>query len=86
MGDRSKLMPDPLDLVLQIQPYVDSANETSAGAVWPLVRRVRLTGPWSHHIGSSVLVDAPGVQDDNSARDRLVRDTGGKEMSNATHD
>ena len=58
---------------LQIQPYVDSANDTTAGAMWPLVRRARLTGPWGRHIGSAVLVDAPGVQDDNSARDRLVR-------------
>ena len=56
----------------QVQPYVDSANDAATGALWPLVRRARLLGPWGRHIGSAVLVDAPGVQDDNSARDRLV--------------
>lgn len=56
-----------------VKPYVDSANQGSTGALWPLVQRVVLRGPWESHIGSSVLVDAPGVQDENSSRGEMVR-------------
>jgi hypothetical protein len=64
--------PTAQDLHLLILPYVDSTNELSKGALWPLVRRVQVFGPWSEYIGSTILIDAPGIQDDNSARDKVV--------------
>lgn len=56
-----------------VKPFVDSADTGTAGALWPLVRRVVLRGPWAQHIGDCVLVDAPGVQDENSSRGDMVR-------------
>jgi hypothetical protein len=56
---------------LQVEKYVDSTNEVSEGALWPLVKRVQLRGPWECLASGAVLVDAPGVQDDNSARDQV---------------
>lgn len=49
-------------LCTAVGPYVDSSDDGAAGALWPLVRRVVLRGPWAAHIGGAVLVDAPGVQ------------------------
>eukprot|EP00873_Tetraselmis_striata_P009523 jgi/Tetstr1/429787/TSEL_019654.t1 len=61
------------DLRLAVEAYVDSTNVTSSGALWPLVKSVKLRGPWEALAGGAVLVDAPGVQDDNSARDAVVK-------------
>ena len=54
-----------------MERYVDSTNELAEGALWPLVKRVQLLGPWPVLASGAVLVDAPGVQDDNSARDQV---------------
>jgi len=52
---------------------VDSVNDGSEGSLWPIVKRVVLRGPW-HVLSHGVrLVDAPGLADDNSARDAVVK-------------
>ena len=53
--------------------YVDSSASAAEGALWPLVRRVAIAGPWASLACGLVLVDAPGLRDDNSARDGVVR-------------
>jgi hypothetical protein len=50
------------ELHAAVRPFVDSADEGAEGALWPLVKRVVLRGPWAQHIGRTCLVDAPGVQ------------------------
>jgi hypothetical protein len=56
------------------EAYVDSSNEAGSMSFWPLVRRVRLSGRgWTLLRSGCVLVDAPGVNDDNSARDGVVK-------------
>jgi hypothetical protein len=57
-----------------VEAYVDSSNEAGAMSFWPLVRRVRMSGrSWNLLKSGCVLVDAPGVNDDNSARDGIVK-------------
>jgi len=53
--------------------YVDSSASAAEGALWPLVRRVAIAGPWASLACGLVLVDAPGLRDDNSARDGVVK-------------
>jgi len=58
----------------KLERYMDSANEVSAGSYWPLVKKVRAySSNWEILKTGAVLVDAPGVHDDNSARDRVVK-------------
>ena len=42
-----------------VRPYVDSADEGDAGALWPLVERVVLRGPFAPLAGGVRVVDAP---------------------------
>jgi energy-coupling factor transporter ATP-binding protein EcfA2 len=57
-----------------VEAYCDSSNEHAASSFWPLVRRVRLCSrKWGVLKSGAVLVDAPGVNDDNSARDGIVK-------------
>jgi len=53
--------------------YVDSTNDLSEGALWPLVKRVRFAGPWAALTSGVKLVDAPGTHDDNAARDQTIK-------------
>lgn len=54
--------------------YMDSAKDVSGGSYWPLVKQVRLySRKWDTLKTGGVLVDAPGVHDDNSARDGVVK-------------
>ena len=61
------------------RPYMDSADEAHDGALWPLVRRVSLRGPFAVCAPSALctggirLLDAPGLHDDNAARDGVLR-------------
>lgn len=65
---------DPKRFRRAVEKFVDSANEVTEESYWPLVRRVRLYGrKWTLLKSGAVLVDAPGVNDDNSARDGLVK-------------
>ena len=34
------------ELFERAAPFVDSSNDAAAGALWPLVKRVRVAGPW----------------------------------------
>jgi hypothetical protein len=57
-----------------LAPFVDSAADGTTGRqLWPLVKRVRVAGPWAALAGGACLVDAPGVNDDNSCRDGIVK-------------
>jgi hypothetical protein len=57
-----------------LAPFVDSAADGATGRqLWPLVKRVRVAGPWAALAGGACLVDAPGVNDDNSCRDGIVK-------------
>lgn len=61
------------DFRRKIEVYADSSNQKTDIAYWPLVKRIRMKGPWEVLKSGSVLVDAPGVRDDNSARDQIVK-------------
>jgi|EP01043_Picozoa_sp_COSAG02_P026764 hypothetical protein len=52
---------------------MDSANDVSAGQYWPIVKRVKAKGKWDVLQSGAVFVDAPGVNDDNSSRDKVVK-------------
>jgi hypothetical protein len=52
--------------------FVDSSNAAGAASLWPLVARVVVAGPWEVLAHGLRLVDAPGLADDNSARDAAV--------------
>eukprot|EP00301_Raphidiophrys_heterophryoidea_P005572 c12327_g1_i3.p1 GENE.c12327_g1_i3~~c12327_g1_i3.p1 ORF type:complete len:851 (-),score=232.50 c12327_g1_i3:423-2975(-) len=64
---------DPNSFRRQLNKYVDSANEISAGSCWPIVKRVRLFSQWDILRSGTILVDAPGLNDDNSSRDKIVK-------------
>ena len=70
---------DCAELAQLTRPYMDSADEASDGALWPLVQRVRLRGPFAVCAPSLLapggvrLLDAPGLHDDNAARDGVLR-------------
>lgn len=54
---------------------MDSENDASQGQFWPLVKRVRMTSRnWQLLKTGGKLVDAPGVRDDNNARDKIVKE------------
>ena len=57
----------------QYSSVVDSVNDASQGSLWPIVKRVLLRGPWPVLSSGVRLVDAPGLADDNSARDAVVK-------------
>ena len=52
---------------------LDSDNDTSDGATWPLTKTVNVQGPWPLLQQGVRLVDAPGLHDDNSARASVVK-------------
>ena len=61
------------DFRRKLERYMDSANEVSAGQFWPIVKRCRARGRWDVLQSGAVFVDAPGVNDDNSSRDKVVK-------------
>eukprot|EP01122_Echinamoeba_exundans_P016614 TRINITY_DN8479_c0_g1_i1.p1 TRINITY_DN8479_c0_g1~~TRINITY_DN8479_c0_g1_i1.p1 ORF type:complete len:1374 (+),score=380.54 TRINITY_DN8479_c0_g1_i1:97-4218(+) len=63
----------PAQFRRQIEKYADSTNNTAELSYWPLVKRISIMGPWEVLKSGAVLVDAPGVRDDNSARDNVVK-------------
>jgi len=64
---------DAAELRTASEQYVDSSATAAEGALWPLVRRVTIRGPWAALAANAKLVDAPGLRDDNSARDAVVK-------------
>jgi hypothetical protein len=67
---RTLLAETAASLHAQAEEFIDSTNDSAARALWPLVKRVRLQGPWEVLAGSVVLVDAPGVQGARAPRAR----------------
>lgn len=58
----------------EMERYVDSTNSDADGQLWPLVRMVRMrSGRWTALRTGARLVDAPGLRDDNRARDSVVK-------------
>ena len=62
------------ELQAKLAKYVDSSNNEGDGALWPVVQRVWIAGPWELLLGGLKLIDAPGTHDSNAARDRVVKD------------
>jgi hypothetical protein len=57
-----------------VDEYTDSADAVEEGALWPLVKQVRLySARWRALRAGTVLIDAPGLNDDNAARDCIVK-------------
>lgn len=63
--------PSASELANHVLNYIESSDDSQA-AFWPLVQRVRIMGPLNLH-PNVVIVDAPGVQDSNSARGAVVK-------------
>mmetsp|Transcript_23449 Transcript_23449/g.59853 ORF Transcript_23449/g.59853 Transcript_23449/m.59853 type:complete len:1022 (+) Transcript_23449:36-3101(+) len=64
----------PLAFKRALERFMDSTNEVVGGCHWPIVKRVRMySRHWAALKTGAVLVDAPGVHDDNSARDAVVK-------------
>ena len=61
------------ELSAKVAPYIDSANQVDHGAMWPLVKRVTLKGPWAALACGATLIDAPGLHDSNTTRAAVVR-------------
>lgn len=58
-----------------IEKYADSTNTKTELAYWPIVKRICIKGPWECLKSGAVLVDAPGIRDDNSARGKKKKKT-----------
>lgn len=56
------------ELRKQLKEYV-----TSFGQLWPLVKLVRIDGPFTALSSGGVLVDLPGLNDPNAAREAVTR-------------
>lgn len=52
----------------QIHDYLDSKRP-----FWPIVQRVRITGPFDILKSGAVIVDLPGINDPNEAREQITR-------------
>jgi hypothetical protein len=57
----------------KLERFMDSSNDVESGQYWPLVRRVRVQGNWEVLKSGAVFVDAPGVNDSNTSRDKVVK-------------
>ena len=56
----------------QINSYVYRLGNGEQPQTWPLIRKVRLRGPWPVLSTGAVLVDLPGVKDSNAARAKVA--------------
>jgi hypothetical protein len=62
---------DGAELSRKLEPFADSSDDTSGGrSVWPLIRSLKLEGPWPVLAAGISLVDAPGL---NVCAERLPR-------------
>lgn len=74
LGTQQKIeRDDPDQFRRAIERYADSNNVATDLAYWPIVKKITIQGPWDALRSGAVLVDAPGVRDDNSARDAVVK-------------
>lgn len=58
---------------LKVLEYVDSPTDAANGAMWPLVSRVEVLGPWMSLACGVRLLDTPGIGDGNAARSEVVK-------------
>lgn len=58
---------EPKELAKQLKPYT-----TSGGSFWPLVNYVEISGPFAPLRQGLQLVDLPGLNDPNPARERIT--------------
>mmetsp|Transcript_19729 Transcript_19729/g.54804 ORF Transcript_19729/g.54804 Transcript_19729/m.54804 type:complete len:1112 (-) Transcript_19729:310-3645(-) len=74
LGTTFKLTaPDAMTFKKSIEQFVDSSNEGTK-SFWPIVKMMRMRScKWNVLKTGAKLVDAPGVRDDNSARDGVVQ-------------
>ena len=56
----------------KIDPFVYKNGSESDAQTWPLIRKVRLLGPWHVLSTGACLVDLPGVRDANAARAQVA--------------
>lgn len=61
-----------IELRKQISDYVATGSDRSGSQIWPLVKMVRIFGPWKMLSKGLVLVDLPGLGDSNAARNGVV--------------
>ena len=61
------------ELRAAVERFVDSTGDVSVGSFWPIVKLVKLWGPWDVLKTGAVMVDAPGVNDENATRDAIVQ-------------
>jgi dephospho-CoA kinase len=52
-----------------VRQFLDSGS-----SYWPIVQRVRITGPFVALAGGAELIDLPGLNDPNKAREAVTRD------------
>lgn len=62
----------PHDVSRRIERFLATSINRRSAAVWPLVKSARIYGPWKMLSAGMVLVDLPGLQDANSARNQVV--------------
>ena len=64
---------DPRQFRGRLERFLDSSNDVTAGQYWPIVKRCKARGRWDVLQSGCTFVDAPGVNDDNSSRDKVVK-------------
>ena len=64
---------DEAEFARLVRPYVDSSDDADGGALWPVVQRVTLHGPFSLLSTGLRLYDVPGTHDENAARASVMK-------------
>ncbi len=64
---------DPEDFSQKIAKYIESATASGDSALWPMVEKVEIECPSSVLPPGAILVDLPGIEDANPARDLIAR-------------
>eukprot|EP00421_Protoceratium_reticulatum_P021244 CAMPEP_0168394498 /NCGR_PEP_ID=MMETSP0228-20121227/19567_1 /TAXON_ID=133427 /ORGANISM="Protoceratium reticulatum, Strain CCCM 535 (=CCMP 1889)" /LENGTH=1040 /DNA_ID=CAMNT_0008407917 /DNA_START=37 /DNA_END=3159 /DNA_ORIENTATION=+ len=63
---------DACSLSAQLTEFVAAPDDPDRAAIWPLVNNVRITGPFHGAHPFVSLVDAPGVEDADATREKVV--------------
>jgi hypothetical protein len=69
VGSEAMTFDDPRRLAGNVADFL-----SSDGRLWPIVRRVKIRGPFPPLEGGATLVDLPGLNDPNEARERVTKD------------
>lgn len=68
-GKRTFVAPTAAEIGDAVAPYL-----SSEGGFWPIVRKVRIKGPFEVQNSGVTLADLPGVNDPNQAREQVALD------------